>query len=119
MSAQRRAGSEIDLSRLPAYARGEIERLRAQVAFLQERLAAGPNDSDTFADPYAEPATPLGRGIMVRFGGSGHQGTFDVSWTERGELLVRGNFHGEDMAVIPQSQNTVRIHPFGGRSSRT
>lgn len=97
-----------DLSRLPKWARHRIERLEADNASLRAKLEAGPEDSDTFADPYGEPPRPLGAGAHVRFGGLDSRKTFDV-YIRDGELWIQVNDDGERPAVFPQSTNTIRV----------
>jgi hypothetical protein len=94
-----------------AWAR-EFERLGTENRRLQAALAALQGDvgpSDTFADPNSDHPRPLGSGVQVRFNGSDTlSGTFDVEVRD-GELhiLVNGTTH--DAAILPQSNNTIRI----------
>ncbi len=98
--------TEAQLDRLPKYAQHEIARLAGDLGTAKAELAAGPENSDTFADPYASSPRSLGKGTRVRFGGLGDQ-TFDVSWAE-GELSVTGNRGSKDaMAVLPCVSNSV------------
>jgi hypothetical protein len=88
----------------------ELERLERDVAHYQAILATGPDDSDTFADPYSSAVRPLGKGAHVRFGGTGHEGTIDAYW-EDGRLKIKGNERGgkDAMVISPQSGNVVFI----------
>jgi hypothetical protein len=56
-----------DLSKLPKWARQEIERLRQVEVDLRARLAVGPDDADTFVADYVDADAPLGEGTMIRF----------------------------------------------------
>ena len=105
-----------DYSRLPKYGQehiAELERriealgqMNARLLCLLDRDYPG---SDTFADPYGEKPLPLGRSAMVRFNGSDTtDDTFDVSM-RGGELQILVNGTREDTAIVPQSNNTVRI----------
>jgi hypothetical protein len=105
-----------DATRLPKHGQAEIARLTARIALLERDLAAmrarveaTAADSDTFAEPYAEPPMPLGKGIMVRFNGdSTLRDTYDVEMRD-GDLYVLVNGTQGDTAIIPQSNNTIRI----------
>lgn len=97
---------------LPAWARQMIQDLEVQVAQKDAeiaRLSAGPEDSDTFADPFGDSPVPLGRRAMVRFGGrSSVDDCFDVEM--RGtDLYVLVNGTTTETAIIPQSNNTTRV----------
>lgn len=105
-----------DYSRLPKYARERIATLESENERLREKvrlLESGPDlkDSNTFADPYLDGLRPIGRDVMVRFGSQeAVDDCFDVNLCENGDLyvLVNGRMAG-DVAVIPQSSNTIRI----------
>jgi hypothetical protein len=102
---------EHDLSKIPKWARQEIERLRADNEAMAARLAAGPGDSDVFADPYSDVKRPLGRGTMIEFGDKDSEhGAWDVSLQD-GELHV--TLHSlraaGTAAVIPWSSTSVRV----------
>lgn len=103
--------AEHDLTRIPKWARTEIERLRADNAYLSEKLAAGPADSDVFADPYNETPRPLGRGTIIEFGDKDSAGgAWNVELRD-GELRVslRSLRLQGAVAVIPWSSSSVRI----------
>lgn len=98
--------TETQLDKLPKYAQHEIARLAMDLEDARAKLAAGPEDSDTFADPYASVPRPLGKGTTIRFGGLGDQ-SFNVFWKE-GALEVTGNRGSKDaMAVLPCVSNSV------------
>jgi hypothetical protein len=98
-----------DLSRLPKWAQDEIERLQRDLGYAQAKLAEGLEDSDTFADPYGAVMRSLGSGPLIRFGGEGHEGTFDARWHE-GALHIHGNagMRGE-MVILPQVSNSITL----------
>jgi hypothetical protein len=63
-----------DVDKLPKWAQRKIEALERkiealerEVADLRRTLAEGPEDSDTFADPYSDSPRPLGSGTSVQF----------------------------------------------------
>jgi hypothetical protein len=91
--------------RLPRHAQYEIQRLARDLADAQSRLAAGPEDSDTFADPYNTTPRPLGKGTTVRFGGAGSDGTFVVKYQD-GELEVTAGTGGKRLVIIPRISNS-------------
>jgi hypothetical protein len=97
------------VDKLPRHARDLIERLQRNLDHANAKLAEGPCDSDTFADPYSETPRPLGQGTLVQFGASKHEGTWKVH-VEEGQLNINfqalGNY---DMVIIPVSSNVVRL----------
>lgn len=98
------------VSKLPRHARELIERLQRDLDYANERLAEGPEDSDTFADPYATPPRPLGTGTMIQFGSG--DGSFKVHF-EDGQLCISFQAMGpRDLAVLPWSANSVRLEPL-------
>jgi hypothetical protein len=102
---------EHDLTKIPKWARQEIERLRTDVAYLREKLEAGPADSDVFADPYGDSPRPLGRGTMIEFGDKDSEhGAWNVALQD-GELHI--TLHSlraaGTAAVIPWSSTSLRV----------
>jgi len=111
------------LARLPQWAQREIERLRRELASQQARIAeltAGPENSDTVADPYAamhSPARkpfPLGNGTTVQFKmGPDASNDLHAAVIDRGQgrvLEVRSpGGSGGRMAVRPVASNVVQI----------
>jgi hypothetical protein len=93
------------MARLPAYARREIERLRADLADATKRLGAGPEDSDTFADPYRDQPRPLGRGTPIQFGAD-DLANFNVRLDKDGALKIQSS---DPIVIAPGAANTVRI----------
>jgi hypothetical protein len=111
-----------DIRSLPVWAQQHvarlvqnIERLEVNLASANATLSAGPEDSDTFADPYSEGgARPLGRGTRLRLHST--EVYFDVHIDDEGVLHVSaaGKLARSDgLAVYPHSSNSVRIR--GGR----
>ena len=101
--------SSAQLSRLPRYAQQEIERLARDLESANAKLAAGPGDSDTFADPYSHTPRPLGTGARIRFGAPDSGQAFDVQLRE-GELEVTAHADRQHvMAVKPRVSNGVDI----------
>lgn len=97
---------ERDLSKLPKWARQEIERLRADLAYTQEKLSAGPADSDTFADPYSNAPRPLGCGTAIEF-------RFGNDWSQKFQARLIGDKlqinAGNTLVVFPHASNVVSI----------
>lgn len=110
-----------DLHRLPKWAQSRIAVLENRVQHLESKLNEGPEESDTFADPYGTFAPgdnqpsgrPLGEGTIVRFwlGDDRRYKYVDVSAkvTGRGKHYV--NVHGGEgaLSVRPSSSNVVEI----------
>lgn len=106
---------EPDVTRLPKWAQRRLEVLEADLADARSRLAAGPEDSDTFADPYRDVPRPLGRGTMIRFGDV-EGGAFHVNF-EDGQLRIQfSSLRSRGLVVLPESSNSVRVE--GRRSQR-
>lgn len=99
-----------DVSKLPKWARQEIERLTRDVEHLSAKLSAGPENSNTFADPYSDSKRPLGLDTAVEF-------VLDQKrWDGRGSrirvALQDGvlNVNGDDqLLVMPRAANTLLI----------
>lgn len=112
-----------DASRLPKHGqaavaalRAEITRLNREIDDLSNRLGAGAETSNTFAEPYADVPRPLGMDVMVRFNGSSTtHDTYDVEMRD-GDLYVLVNGTTGDTAIIPQSNNTIRIRRIERRA---
>lgn len=93
-----------DRTKLPKWAQHEIERLERDVAHYKAKLSAGPEDSNTFADPYGTPR-PLGRDTSIEF----RVGEFPRRFRARlqgEELVVDG---GDGVLVQPWATNVVRL----------
>lgn len=103
---------EYDVSRLPRHGQVYVKSLLAKIERLEGRIAeltVGPEDSDTFAEPYAEEPLPLGRRAHVRFNGATTtEGSFDVQMKD-GDLHILVNGTMDDAAIMPQSNNVIRI----------
>lgn len=109
--------TEARIASLPKWARQEIERLQRNEAAHVALLTAGPEDSDTFADPYGH-TRPLGRGttIVFRLGdGDGRDSDIrirtEVLRDGRTVLDVNGGVGG--LAVFPRASNSVEIGSRG------
>lgn len=90
---QRSIHNQDDFERLPIWARMEIQALKRDLEDAQARLRMGPRDSNTFLEPYPEKTmTPLGRDVIVRFGGSDFHNTFTVRYdTQYKRLKVQAS----------------------------
>ena len=97
---------ERDITKLPMWAQSEIQRLTQDLAAANAKLSVGPEDSDTFADPYSDSARrPLGRGTLIQFGVERGERML-VRW-EDGKLQVSSD--GMGLAVQPRAANSVDI----------
>lgn len=104
-----------DITRLPKWAQRQITSLMQQVASKDRQIAeltAGPEDSNTFADPYfpgGKGMRPLGASPMIRFGGTDYCQTFDVQF-EDGGLTLRGNSMSSNTmpVLLPVHSNEFR-----------
>lgn len=115
-----------DISKLPLWAQREIVRLRADLEDATKTLAAGPEDSNTFADPYFgwEPGRsekggrPLGHDTMVEFRMESG-GYFHVQIKSQGGEEYLDVYHAEGPrrstpAVFPRSSNTFEVREVPG-----
>lgn len=93
-----------DRAKLPKWAQRELAGLEADLAAARAALAVGPDDADTFADPFRDPPRPISRGGLVRFGGLWPY-AFDVRLVS-GALEVRGE---GAIRVRPQASNVIMI----------
>jgi hypothetical protein len=103
-----------DRTKLPKWAQRELERLERDLESAQQKLAAGPEDSNTFADPYAAAPRPLGRDVAVEF----HTGS---DRDERVIVRVDGDkvniYGGDSLRIFPMSSNVIEVQPkrFGAK----
>jgi hypothetical protein len=95
-----------DLTRLPKWAQREIERLTRDVEHYKARLEVGPEDSDTFASPYSDAATPLGVGTVIEFRFGERWDAKIMARLEGDRLIVSG---GSRIAVFPNASNVVEV----------
>lgn len=94
-----------DTSKLPRWAQNEIQRLTANLEWAERRLNAGPDNSDTFADPYSENAVrPLGKGTVIQFGTD--LGQRLRAHYERGLLVVSAD---EVLTILPRASNSIEM----------
>lgn len=98
---------EDDYSRLPKWAQRRLEMLEESVASLRAHLEAGPDDSDTFADPYYDSPRPLGNGTMIRFGDS--EGAFYVHLEDGALSVTAQSMWASELVIKPRSDNSVRL----------
>lgn len=101
------------LAKLPKWAQQELASQEATIRHLRGRLAVGPEESNAFLDPYAEPPRPLGRNPVIEFGDRDQDhGNRDmtVRWKD-GELIINGMAPSHDsyLAVFPVSGNQVMV----------
>jgi hypothetical protein len=96
-----------DETKLPKYAQDELNRLRRDLAHAHAKLEAGPEDSDTFADPYLHPR-PLGKGESVEFRLNPQRKVrVRIAQTHRGpELDINAD---SGLSIEPVAANAIRI----------
>lgn len=92
------------ISKLPKWAQRYISELEQDNETYKAKLSAGPEDSDTFADPY-DTERPLGRGTRIRFGRS-REG-FTVYLDKDGELQVSSNW--ASVHIKPRAANALSV----------
>lgn len=97
-----------DRTRLPKWAQREIERLENDLASANRKLAEGPEDSDTFADPYSDTPRPLGKGTSVEFRLGPEIADKIHVRIERGKVNVYG---GDYLRIYPQASNVINVVP--------
>lgn len=92
---------ERDITKLPKWAQSELRRLERDLASARETLAAGPEDSNTFADPYST-RRPLGADPTILF-----------VLGERDEIRVRvdRDSHGRAYLDVNASSGRLMVHP--------
>lgn len=95
-----------DRTKLPKWAQQELGRLERDLEHAQARLAEGPENSNTFADPYADSPRPLGEGTLIEY-------RFGESWGEKFSVRLEGDklyvMGGSTLSIYPQSSNTFRV----------
>jgi hypothetical protein len=98
-----------DRSKLPKWAQQDLERLERDLAHAQNKLTAGPEDSNTFADPYADAPRPLGKGAIIEFSlGERSRIRTRIEHDHKGNAYVEVN--GDDLLTVePRSGNAIRI----------
>jgi hypothetical protein len=105
-----------NLAKLPRWAQQEIERLTRNEAHYAAKLRAGPEDSDTFADPYSDSARrPLGRGTTIEFvlgqDRFGRDKRINVRTEAQHDGTVVLDVSGSNsrIAVLPRASNSIEI----------
>lgn len=99
---------EHDISKLPKWAQAEIWRLQRNESSYLARLSAGPDDSDTFADPYSDAPRPLGTGTSVEFRLDDVKVRVRVNRTRDGRPYLDVN-GGDSVAVYPHASNAIMV----------
>lgn len=100
--------TQYQMEKMPRYAASEIKRLSGDLDAANARLAAGPEDSDTFSDQYTGPSTPLGKGARIRFIPAPHQ--YIDAQLKEGILEIRAQSDiRTHIAVMPRVSNSIGI----------
>lgn len=95
------------IERLPKWAQAHIEKLKRDLAYAHAKLEAGPEDSDTFADPHHDVQRPLGKRPTIAFQmGEDRWDRILIYRTEDGELDICGS---GILAVMPRASNSLRV----------
>ncbi len=106
MQADNAATIDPRRAKLPKWAQREITRLECDLAYAKDKLAAGPEDSRVFADPYSDPPRPLGHDTSIDF-------VLGEKWGDKINVRIDGNgikvVGGNRLAVIPNASNVVYI----------
>ncbi len=99
-----------DVTKLPKWAQREIIHLERDLADARAKLSAGPEDSNTFADPYGAAPRPLGNDSTIRFalGDPDDWGSFIEAYVEGDHVVIRG---GNGLAVLPEASNVIQVKP--------
>jgi hypothetical protein len=97
-----------DRTKLPKWAQRELERLERDLEFAYQKLSAGPEDSNTFADPYASAPRPLGKDVTVEFRTGPERSERVLVRVEKGKLNING---GDSLRIQPISGNVIEVQP--------
>ena len=100
-----------DITKLPKWAQQEIKRLNQDLAYYRSKLQVGPDDSNTFADPYSDARRPLGHDTTIEFVlTNGHKIRARLDRNSVNGLYDRLYVSGDDgIAVFPNASNSVEI----------
>lgn len=97
---------ERDTTRLPKWAQQELYRLERDLESAYARLAEGPENSNTFADPYAKAPRALGDSPMIEF-------RFGTKWGEKFQVRLEDDHlvisGGSSLAIHPRSSNGINV----------
>ncbi len=93
-----------DTTKLPKWAQSRISVLERDLAYERERLMEGPEDSNTFADPYATAPRPLGKDTHIEFRLDGGKVSARI---ENGNLFLLAS--GGRVKIQPHSSNTFTV----------
>jgi hypothetical protein len=101
-----------DLTKLPKWAQTLIAVLESDIRYLKAKVEAGPENSNTFADPHADPPRPLGQSPNIQF----MLGRDDLRQYIQARIQQDHNgtpyvyiMGGDSIVIEPQSSNTVRL----------
>jgi hypothetical protein len=104
-----------DVNKLPVWARHRLQKLEADNRYMADKLAEGPENSDTFADPFSELSRPLGQGPTIRFTLDGKPAEDSRDYIEayldhdsKGEPFVRIS-SVEGLMFLPSSSNVAYV----------
>ena len=97
-----------DRTKLPTWAQRVLERLERDLEYAEQRLTAGPEDSNTFADPYAEASRPLGRDVSVEFRTGPTRSERVIVRVNKDKVNIHG---GNSLRIFPSSSNVIEVQP--------
>lgn len=97
---------EYDRTNLPKWAQNEISRLERDLAYERDKLAQGPENSNTFAEPYATTPRPLGENPNIEF-------RLGDKWGDKINVRIEGDklqiLGGSRITIFPESSNTFSV----------
>lgn len=102
-----------DITKLPLWAQNKIQVLQNRLDSANAKLAAGPEDSNAFANPYSDAPQPLGKDPNIVFqipnprSPDAHPWQFRVT-LEDDQLYVNASGSGE-MVVLPRASNAFYV----------
>lgn len=100
--------SDEQFSKLPRFARFELERLRADCRYFKEKLGAvDSGDSNTFADISIDAKTALPPFTAIQFNVGKNQNNLTAKLLDDDTLEVRS--YDGTIVIEPRACNTIRL----------
>lgn len=94
--------------RLPKWAQQELSRLERDLEHFQAKLREGPEDSNTFADPYGDAPRPLGASPVIEFrvGNGRFRVAVEADRGVFGRISVNGD---QPVSIKPGASNSFEV----------